>query len=447
MGLTQQILEDQNKPDLDQMSQQDKADSNNGFEQQNIEYDAATQAQAENTERQTITESELREKAQNEVGKDRLKKLVSQYMPQDTYHKIEQGQLNMDQLVQEVNHISVRFLSNTDVANMDDVEREKFEQSIAKKIARYDAIKRWIFLDLYDVENAMMLRRSSKVENNLATNLREMEKELYGRVPAQDFADLHRKILDSLPDYIKQDKGFSGAVDYLSKGANATGKTGGVKAILRQLGEKERVLRDLDDMIGASIAEYQQTMSNIRDEISTLNQDLGKEPGNKALVQQRMEKNAMFNTYLAEKEKLEEAQDRVLDDMLDAHADYELLAADIDLKEATVHDTKEALRDLKAGIKVLESTRRSKGQAVRIGNHMMYVQQARELSKKVNVVGPMQRWGLVYLMKNMASAIRSNGGYRDIGREDVAQINLEAKQAKREQAELIKRDMDRNYTV
>jgi hypothetical protein len=440
MGLTQQILE-QEQSENNQRSLEEEI----GFGKQGADYQTNTNtnnSEESDDSRRTITESELREKAQSDIGKDKLKELITKYMPSDSYNKMEKGEMNIKEYVEEINHISTRVINSKDIENMSESDRLKFENRVAKKIKLYDSIKKYTGIDCYSIENSRMLKKAKKIESVISTNLADLNKELTGRAPSYDFADLHQKILDSIPEHVREDKNYSSIIDYLSKGAKSKNRQTGVKGVLRELGEKQRTLRDLDDMLGASIAEYQQTMSTIKEDITKLNQELGKEPGNKTLVQERMNKNTMFNTYIAEKEKLEETQDRVLDDMLDAHSDYELLKADIDFKEAAIHSTRNNLRYLKSGIKLLESTIKTKGETVRVGNHMMYVQEAREIADKVNLVAPIYGGILVNIIKKMTNSVKSGLGYNGMNKEEFKQLNDSAKQARREQVEIIKSEMD-----
>ncbi|MFT4297852.1 MAG: hypothetical protein ACMXX5_01540, partial [Candidatus Woesearchaeota archaeon] len=74
MGLTQQILEDDdNKSPL----------GNDGVASHEVEQESTAEQQAK--ERQFLTDADMRAKAQSDAGKDRLKQLVSEYMPKETY--------------------------------------------------------------------------------------------------------------------------------------------------------------------------------------------------------------------------------------------------------------------------------------------------------------------------------------------------------------------------
>jgi len=416
--------------------------SNEGFEQ-NAQSQNDENAQESIDDRvDEVSREDLEIKAEKDLAKDKANELYAKYMPGVDVNGLNKKEMKIQDIVREVDHLGLRLLEVKDVSEMSPVDRRKFEDRIAKTIQFYDALKKYTKLNVYSFRAGKFLGKANKIRVKLEDNLEVFQRELNGNSYQNDFSAFHDKILTTLPEYITADPKFSSAVSYLNQRSGKGEEETGLKALHRDLAQKARVQRDLDDLLGASISEYSRKLEELREGIGSINQELGANPGSKELVQERMEKNALYSTYVAEKDKLEDTQDRILDELLEIQAEYDLSRNQIDLREATMISTKETLRDLKAGIKQYETFVKSKKDVVVIGGHMMDVSYARGISDLINVGGFVAGQASAELLRRMTDEIREGTSIRGVGGEEIAGIKNDMQEYKRAKAESFKRQLD-----
>ena len=354
-------------------------------------------------------------------------------MSEDEVDRMEQGQMKIDELVASADKVTLRLISSQDYEKLTPEQQQTYKRKLDRKIKVYDTIRRFTGLNLYNTEINVALKKAKKVRTMLESDLSIYEKELNGRTFRGNRSQNHfyDDLLKKLPDSVKNDPQLEDLMDYIGNNANTSAGKKGLKGVKLELAKKVRIQGDIDDLLQAQVAEYAGKLKQIKDEIDGLNKQLAADPQNKAYVEARMEKNALFNSYIEEKTKLEEAQDRVLDQFLEAKGDYDMACKDIDLKEATVYRTKDTLRSLDRGIKTLEKHSRGRSEIVRVGQTMMLVNDAQKIGKTIGLASGLGEMVTIGALEQTKNAVDNYDQFSNSSADQMAQINLETKADKR----------------
>ncbi len=405
---------------------------------QNIDNDSSLEDEVE------VSMSDIEDEAEDNVARKKVKKLLNKYMPDLDPKKTEETEEDIGSIMEEADHLTLRFLNFKDITDMEQEERGKYEKAIVNRIKIFDKIKKFSFglINPYQIQLSSRVKKAKSVKSKLGRSVRTLEDELNGKGYSSKGSRFYQELYDNLPQYIKEDQRLTTVMDDISKNIKSQNGKGGLKTLYRDLGEKGRIFKDVDDLTSSDIADYDAKIDQTKGKIDSINENKNK--GSKKLIKKRMDLNSKYSDYLNERDKLYNFQDRVVDEMLGIKAEYDLTSQQIQLREATINGTKETLRDLNAGIKTLENFVKTKKDTVLIGGHMMDVQYAQKIAYQINVAGIPAGQAATHILKKMTEKMQQGvgGAVSEMGRKTIKSVNDKMKTFKRERVEDFKKELE-----
>ena len=381
----------------------------------------------------------------DKLGSDDTTQEEMERIKRDVYDKVG---LNLDDvdkkegdiknLVDRVQHLTLRLLKPTDIESMTDKQRERYEKQMARKVRVYDFLKNYTGVNLYQISAKRKLNEAKTLKGKLESNLRTFEQDLRGSEYRTDMDKFNQNLKENLPQYIREDKQFTDFMNELENGGKTSRNRQGLKAMYQEVGEKGRALTDFDDLLNVWVSDYQKKIDDIQEEISGINENLSEDVGNKDLIQKRMNLNSQYNLYQREKDKLLDKQKHTVQELSVLGMKYKGIEAQIALKESTINTTRKTIQRLNVGIEQFENYIQTEKDFVVIGGHMTEVDYARGVADIINAGSAVAGYATYELIKEMANDIGRNDDVSAFGGNSFKDLNTDIMEQQRTDAERAK---------
>ena len=164
-----------------------------------------------------------------------------------------------------------------------------------------------------------------------------------------------------------------------------------------------------------------------------MNEKIVSDPNNSKLLTERMNLHQKKIAVEAEKDYIVYAQELNQGEVLQIETEYNLLNARALAIETTINDTKKTLRRLNSGISKYKSFIATRSDVVMIGDQIMYVAEAKQISKDIDVTTDIAATVQLGILENMTKA--SEHASTEIYRSDKELMAINTKQKERDRSE------------
>jgi hypothetical protein len=405
-------------------------------QQQNQQLDADGEFEDE----PSVSETDIQNMARDKVMDEEVKRLLGKYIPGLDHSETMERKTDVEELKRDADHLGLRILDAKDISHMSPNEVEAYHKKLETKCGWYDFFKKYIGINPYSWQFRWKLRRARKVKSRLERNIEVFERELSGNGYISRGSSLYREVLQNLPEAMREEREISSVIDFMSeKNKRKLDREGGLKALKRDLKEKGRTYKAVRALARNNVRRYEGRVKAAKDRIRKINEatkNTDKIEEQQKLIQESMGLTGELCTYERERDKWSSLYEFVTDDVLGIKAEYDLASIQISLRKTTIDTTREALRELNIGIKQLENFVKAKRDMVVMGDHIVDVTYAKDISTALVLGGYVMTEAAVQMLYGITDQMKRGirGSVTEAGRKRVNEVSSAVNSYKEEKA-------------
>jgi len=443
VGEENKMSEEEEKSDLfKEKEEPESADPEEGYgappeQQQNLDNQEEEDIKFEEP---SVSHEELQKMAREKVMDAEVTRLLSKYIPGLNNQETAEVTTDIEQLKKDADHLGLRLLEAKNITKMDKDEREAYKKKLDRKCSRYDFYKNFIGINPYSIQLRWRLRKARQVKSRLERNIEIFDKELNGNGYISRGSSLYREVLENLPEAMRENKEISSVVEFLSeRNQKRYNQQGGLNALKTDLKEKGRTYKAVRQLARNSVSKYKGKIGKTQKKIEKLNKatretkDIEQQ---QKMIKENMGLTGQLCVYERERDKWSSLYEFVTDDVLGIKAEYDLTSMQIALRKTTIDTTREALRELNLTVKTLENYVKAKRDMVIMGDHIVDVRYAKDLSQALGLAGYAMNEAAIQMLNGTIGAMKQ--GIRaplgEISRQRMGKLQSEVESYKEEQA-------------
>jgi len=342
----------------------------------------------EDEEEDTVTESEVEEEAEERIAEQKVQEFYALWMEHKGNDK--KSKKTVDGLVAQwrvADELGLVARQGVDLTSLEKEKQVEIIKKVHRKVAMYNFIRDRIGIDPYRISNWRFCKKLRRTKSQLEKHLEIFNKQLRGAHYQNENAHIYAEVLERLPQEVKINPKYSLLMQYASR-RSSKNSDDGLKYERRTLKERARFLSDMDDVLEATVISYNSKIDGVNKAIKDLTDMITANPQSKQAkkaMRKRTKKIALLSHYNREKDSYSDTRDDVLEELRGISYELKYVDRAVSLKEMAVMRTRKALTRLNSAIRHYEGQYADRADMVRVGEHLINVNQAYELAAQAEM--------------------------------------------------------------